>query len=123
VLRSFRNLMAALLPLQNANGMWRNVVDHPGAFAEYSGTAMIGFALQRGLERGWIRGRNYQQAVQRAWQAVNARTSDTGSLVDVCESTANLTTLQQYLDRTAILGNDPRGGAMALLFATELMQR
>jgi hypothetical protein len=59
--------------------------------------------------------------VERAWQAVNARTSSTGSLVDVCESTANLTTLDQYLQRAALLGNDPRGGAMALLFATELM--
>ncbi len=123
VLKSYRELMAALLPLQNHDGLWRNVVDHPGAFAEYSGTAMIGFALRRGLDRGWIRGRAWRQAVERAWQAVNARTSATGSLVDVCESTANLTTLQQYLDRTAILGNDPRGGAMALLFATELMQR
>ncbi|MDQ2641767.1 MAG: glycoside hydrolase family 88 protein, partial [Pseudomonadota bacterium] len=123
VRQSYRNLMAALLPWQNRDGLWRNVVDHPGAFAEYSGTAMIGFALQRGLDRGWIRGRAYQRAVEQAWQAVNARTSSTGSLVDVCESTANLTTLQQYLDRAAILGNDPRGGAMALLFATELMQQ
>lgn len=123
VLRSYRNLMAALLPWQTRDGLWRNVVDHPGAFAEYSGTAMIGFALRRGLDRGWIRGRDYQRAVERAWLAVNARTSSTGSLVDVCESTASLTTLQQYLDRAAILGNDPRGGAMALLFATELMQR
>lgn len=121
VLQSYRDLMAALLPWQNPEGLWRNVVDHPGAFAEYSGTAMIGFALRRGLERGWIRGRDYRRAVERAWQAVNARTSSTGSLVDVCESTANLTTLDQYLQRAALLGNDPRGGAMALLFATELM--
>lgn len=120
-LDSYRRLMQALLPLQNRDGLWRNVLDHPGAFAEYSGTAMIGFAIQRGLDRGWIRGRRYRDAVDRAWLAVNSRTSDTGSLIDVCESTANLTTLDQYLKRAAILGNDPRGGAMAMLFATELM--
>jgi rhamnogalacturonyl hydrolase YesR len=120
-LQSYRNLMQALLPLQNTDGLWRNVVNHPGAFAEYSGTAMIGFALQRGLDRGWIRGDAYREAVALAWQAVNERTSATGSLVDVCESTANLTTLDQYLKRAALLGNDPRGGAMAMLFATELM--
>jgi unsaturated rhamnogalacturonyl hydrolase len=120
-LDSYRSLMKALLPLQTRDGLWRNVVDHPGAFAEYSGTAMIGFALRRGLERGWISGRDYRQGVENAWRAVNARTSGTGSLVDVCESTANLTSLDQYLRRAAILGNDPRGGAMALLFATELM--
>jgi rhamnogalacturonyl hydrolase YesR len=120
-LDSYRSLVAALLPLQTRDGLWRNVVDHPGSYAEFSGTAMIGFALQRGLERGWIRGREYRRTVERAWLAVNSRTSSTGTFIDVCESTAGLTSLEQYLRRTAILGQDPRGGAMAMLFATELM--
>jgi unsaturated rhamnogalacturonyl hydrolase len=122
-LASYRKLMAALLPLQTRDGLWRNVVDHPGAYAEFSGTAMIGFALQRGLARGWISGRAYQRAVDRAWTAVNSRTSSSGSMIDVCESTAGLTTLEQYLQRAAILGEDARGGAMAMLFATELMEK
>jgi rhamnogalacturonyl hydrolase YesR len=122
-LQSYRNLIAALLPLQTHDGLWRNVVNHAGAYAEFSGTAMIGFALQRGLERGWIKGRDYKRAVDRAWRAVNSRASSTGSLIDVCESTARFTTLQQYLQRAALLGNDPRGGAMAMLFATELMEK
>lgn len=120
-LQSYRQLMATLLPLQSRDGLWRNVVNHPGAFQEFSGTAMIGFALQRGLAKGWIQGRTWEDAVARAWLAVNSRASATGSLIDVCESTARLTTLDEYLKRTAILGQDPRGGAMALLFATELM--
>lgn len=120
-LESYRRLMDTLLPLQTPDGLWRNVVDHPGAFEEFSGTAMIGFALRRGLARGWIRGRAYERAVERAWDAVNARASSTGELVDVCESTARLTTLEEYLQRPAILGQDARGGAMAMLFATELM--
>jgi hypothetical protein len=45
-----------------------------------------------------------------------------GELVDVCESTARMTSLEQYVRRAAILGPDPRGGAMAMLFATERMQ-
>ena len=32
-LQSYRRLMAALLPLQTRDGLWRNVVDHPGAYA------------------------------------------------------------------------------------------
>jgi unsaturated rhamnogalacturonyl hydrolase len=119
-LQSYRRLMAALLPLQTGDGLWRNVVNHPGAFAEFSGTAMIGFAMQRGLARGWIRGGDYRRAVDGAWRAVNSRTSADGRFIDVCESTAGLTTLEQYLQRAAILGEDPRGGAMAMLFATEL---
>jgi rhamnogalacturonyl hydrolase YesR len=122
-LQSYRDLMAALLPLQTRDGLWRNVVNHPGAYAEFSGTAMIGFALQRGLERGWIKGRRFRQAVDRAWLAVNSRSSSKGGFIDVCESTARFTTLQQYLQRAALLGEDARGGAMAMLFATELMEK
>lgn len=120
-LQSYRQLMTKLLPLQTRDGLWRNVLDHPGAYAEFSGTAMIGFALQRGLARGWIRGRDFEDAVGRAWLAVNSRTSGAGGFIDVCESTARFTTLREYLQRAAILGADPRGGAMAMLFATELM--
>jgi unsaturated rhamnogalacturonyl hydrolase len=122
-LQSYRNLMATLLPLQNRDGLWRNVVNHPGAYAEFSGTAMIGFAMQRGLASGWITDRAYRQAVDRAWLAVNSRISASGTFVDVCESTARFTTLEQYLQRAAILGMDPRGGGMAMLFATELMEQ
>ena len=122
-LDSYRQLMTRLLPLQNRDGLWRNVVDHPGAYPEFSATAMIGFALQRGMARGWIRGSDFQQAVSRAWVAVNSRASSTGTFIDVCESTARMTSLDQYLKRAAILGEDPRGGAMAMLFATELMEK
>jgi unsaturated rhamnogalacturonyl hydrolase len=115
--------MDALLPLQNRDGLWRNVLDHPGAFPEFSATAMIGFALQRGIARGWIKGGEYRRAVARAWNAVNSRASSSGTFIDVCESTARMTSLEQYLKRTAILGEDPRGGAMAMLFATELMEK
>ena len=121
-LKSYQMLMQTLLPWQTADGLWRNVVNHPDAYREFSGTAMIGFALQRGLARGWISGPQYEAAVSRAWHAVNIRSSASGLLVDVCESTARFTTLEQYLQRTAILGEDSRGGAMAMLFATELME-
>jgi rhamnogalacturonyl hydrolase YesR len=121
-LASYRELMAALTPFQNSDGLWRNVIDYPGAYAELSATAMIGYALARGLHSGWISGRAYERSVERAWSAVDARVSSSGELVDVCESTARMTSLEQYLRRAAILGADPRGGAMAMLFATELMR-
>ncbi len=122
-LQSYRDHMAALLPYQNRDGLWRNVIDHPGAYAELSGTAMIGWAMLRGLAAGWLDGRDYERAVDSAWLAVSARTSSTGDFIDVCESTARMTSLEQYLRRAAILGEDPRAGAMVLLFATELMDR
>jgi rhamnogalacturonyl hydrolase YesR len=123
VLESYRAHLAALLPYQDRDGLWRNVIDHPAAYAEFSATAMIGFAMQRGLANGWLDdARAYRAAVERAWNAVNERSGSDGTFVDVCESTARIETLEGYLQREAILGRDPRGGAMALLFATELMQ-
>jgi rhamnogalacturonyl hydrolase YesR len=122
ILRSYREHMAVLVRWQNRDGLWRNVIDHPGAYAEFSATAMIGFALSRGLRNGWLADTAYRSAVERAWGAVVARVGSGGTFVDVCESTARIETLEGYLKREAILGQDARGGAMALLFATELMQ-
>ncbi|RYG75377.1 hypothetical protein EON77_11260, partial [bacterium] len=121
LLESYRNLMKALLPLQNRDGLWRNVVNHPGTYAEFSSTAMIGWAMKRGLEQGWLRGRDYRAAVDRAWLAVNSRTSSEGTFIDMCESTARMPSYDAYLKRAAILGEDPRAGAMAMQFATALM--
>ncbi len=120
LLRAYRSLMARLLAFQEPDGTWRNVIDTPGAYREFSATAMIAFAMRRGIERGWLSRRRYEPAVERAWRAVLARVGPHGRLVNVCESTARASTLQDYLDRAALLGPDPRGGAMALLLATEL---
>ena len=123
MLRNYRTHMAVLLPWQNRDGLWRNVVDQPGAYGEFSATAMIGFAMQRGIANGWFAdAAPYRAAVGRAWRAVNARTGADGTVIDVCESTARIESLEGYLQREAILGPDPRGGAMAMLFAAELMR-
>ena len=121
-LQSYRTLMKMLLPLQDRDGLWRNVLNHPGTYAEFTATAIIGFALQRGLDKGWIKGSGYRRAVDQAWLAVNSRTSFTGTFIDVCESTARQASNEDYIKRMAILGPDPRAGGMAMMFATERME-
>ena len=120
LLRSYRQLMQVLARYQDPDGLWRNVIDHPGAYPEYSATAMIGFAMLRGVREGWLPKRKFQPLVDQAWRAILTRTGAHGHLVDVCESTTRLKSLDEYLHRAATLGPDPRGGAMALLFATEM---
>ncbi len=58
--------------------------------------------------------------MDRAWRGVLSRIASDGTLIDVCESTNKQKTVADYLHRAALLGKDPRGGAMALLFATEV---
>jgi unsaturated rhamnogalacturonyl hydrolase len=121
LLASYRAHMAALARFQDENGMWRNVIDRPGAYPEYSATAMIATAMLRGIRNGWIDRETYDPLVQKAWRAILARTGTDGRLVDVCESTGTRgLTDEDYLRRAAILGRDDRGGGMAMFFATEL---
>jgi len=120
LLSSYKNLMEVLRKYQDTDGLWRNVIDHPGAYAEYSATAMLGFSMLRGVREGWLPKRKYQPVIDKAWQAILTRTGPNGHQLDVCESTARMKSLDEYLKRAATLGPDPRGGAMALLFATEL---
>ncbi|HEY6507424.1 MAG TPA: glycoside hydrolase family 88 protein, partial [Vicinamibacterales bacterium] len=121
LLAAFQAHMQALARFQDENGMWRNVIDRPGAYPEYSATAMIATAMLRGIRHGWLERRTYQPLVDKAWQAILARTSADGRVVDVCESTGTRgLTDDDYLHRAALLGRDDRGGGMAMFFATEL---
>jgi unsaturated rhamnogalacturonyl hydrolase len=120
ILREFQKHIAALAPFQDADGLWHEVIDEPGSYAEFTATAMIGVAMLRGIRHGWLDAKTYQPRIDKAWQAILARVSPTGELIDVCESTNKQRTLQDYFRREAILGRDIRGGGMALLFSTEL---
>ena len=113
-------LAKRLVALQDEDGLWHQVIDHKDSYAEFSATAMIAFALERGIHRKWLPRREYAPVVARSWTAIKRRTSMEGELLDVCESTGKQPTLQAYFDREAIFARDPRGGAMALMLATEL---
>jgi len=122
MLQSFREHIAALAKFQTDEGMWREVIDLPGVYQEFSATAMIGAAMLRAVREGWLDAAAYRPRVDRAWRAVLARTSAEGRLLDVCEGTGKQKTAQDYLRRAAIFDRDARGGGMALFFATEMMR-
>lgn len=120
MMREFQQHIATLTRFQDRGGLWHQVIDEPGSYAEFTATAMIGIAMLRGVRNGWLDARTYEPRIDQAWRAILARVSSNGDLMDVCESTNKQPTLQDYLRRTAILGRDTRGGGMALLFATEM---
>ena len=122
MLKAFQTHMQALAPHQDPTGAWHEVIDHPESYRELTATCMIGFAMLRGVRSGWLDRTRYQPLIDRAWYAVRTRVAPNGDLVDVCTGTGKQRNLRDYLDRTAIFGRDPRGGAMALLFATEVGQ-
>ena len=120
VLEIYRRHMNAMKNMQAPDGMWRQVVDEPGAYREESVTGMTLTAIARGIRLGWIDSKTYRPVVDRAWRALAAHISEDGAIVDICTSTGSQATLRLYLDRPAISGFDDRGGAMGLLAAMEM---
>jgi rhamnogalacturonyl hydrolase YesR len=120
ILLAYRQLMDALGKHQDRDGMWHEVIDDPASYAETSATSMIAFSMLRGIRNGWLDRASYQPRVDRASKSVLARIGPEGVLMDVCESTNKQKTLEDYLHRAASLDKDARGGAMAMLLATEM---
>src|ERR1019366_1743301 len=54
ILKGYKLMMAALLKYQGADGMWRQLTDHPEAWPESSSSAMFSFALITGVKHGWL---------------------------------------------------------------------
>jgi unsaturated rhamnogalacturonyl hydrolase len=117
---AFSRLAQSLAKHQRDDGMFRQLIDVPEAWPEFSSTAMIAAALHRGVKNRWLSRSPYESKIQSAWRAVQSRTSPDGAVDGVCESTGKQTSAQAYLDRKSLTGQDPRGGAMALFLATEL---
>ena len=120
ILASYQRLMEALLPLQTADGAWRNVLDQPTAYPELTVTAIMLTAMARGVRLGWLDGERYMPAIERAWGAVLARVGEDGSVRDVCTSTGAQATLEYYMTRPVVNGADDRGGAIVLMAALEM---
>lgn len=119
-LKAYLNHLEALRKHQDPTGAWHQVIDHEESYREFTSTCMITFAIVRGLRQGWIEPVSWQPVVDKAWTAIKSRIGPEGRLVDVCTGTGKMNSLREYLDRTAILGRDERGGAMGLMVATEI---
>ena len=119
--KDFQQHITALLRHQDEFGCWHQVIDKPGSYREFSATAMIAWSLKCGLDRGWLDKATHQPALARAWIAAKQRIGPKGVIVDICTGTGKQKSLRDYYDRPAIWGVDARGGAMALMLATEMM--
>lgn len=109
----------ALSRYQQPSGMFLELVDFPGSFQEFTATCQVGYAVARGLRRGWLDA-SHRPMLNLAWQGVSERIDDAGNVVDACISTGVQESARDYLHRQAVFGFDDRSGSMALWFAVEL---
>lgn len=117
---AYRNHLLSMIDYQDEMGMWHQIVDHPESYREFTSTCMTTFAIVRGLRNNWLKRETFEPFVQRAWESIKCRIGHDGKLVDVCTGTGKQKNRRAYYDRTAILGKDDRGGAMAMMVSTEL---
>ena len=111
--------LEALRGIQLESGVFPQILDFPGSYGEFTSTAMIGYALARGLRRGWLES-GYRPMLDLAWRGVKERIDSDGNVVDACISTGVQETLQEYLHRPAVNGFDDRSGSLALWFTAEM---
>lgn len=69
--------LESLADYQDESGLWHQLIDDSSTYLEHSATAMIGYAIARGLHRG-VLDRSFRAVVTRAFDGIAARTTDAG---------------------------------------------
>jgi len=121
ILAGYRTMMASLLTMQGKDGLWRQLLDHPEAWPETSGTGMFAFAMVTGVRNGWLDEHTYGPAARKAWLGLVKYIDADANISNVCAGTNKGTTVQYYLDRPRNVG-DLHGQAPVLWTASALLR-
>src|SRR5258708_17257029 len=87
ILAGYRKMMASLLKYQAADGLWRQLIDHPDVWPETSSTGMFTFAMVTGVKNGWLPGKTYGPAARKAWLGLIKHIDAQANATDVCAGT------------------------------------
>ena len=122
LLEFFRELCAGYLALQDAQGMWHQVLTHPDAYPETSCTSMFTYAFARGVQYGWLeKPEPYIASVFKAWEALNRISIDKGGNVHgVCRGSEFSFTPEYYKQELLWNLNDTHGIGIVLLAGVEV---
>ncbi|EGY21190.1 RhiN protein [Verticillium dahliae VdLs.17] len=113
---------AALVPLQEADGLWRTLLDvsqDEGSYVEASATAGFAYGILKAQRKRYI-GKEYEATAIKAVNAVIDNISPEGELLNTSFGTGMGHDLQHYKDipRTSM----PYGQAMAMMALVEFLR-
>jgi unsaturated rhamnogalacturonyl hydrolase len=128
ILQGYRLMMETLRKHQDADGMWHQLIDDPGAWPETSCTGMFTFAFITGVKEGWLDAATYGPAARKAWLRLITYLDENADLREVCQGT-NIHDPKKhgpdgrayYLARERIVG-DMHGQAPVLWCAGALLR-
>ena len=121
ILEGYTKMMAALIKLQDKQGLWHELLDDADAWQETSSTAMFSFAMITGVKNGWLDEKTYGRAARKGWLGLITFLEPNGDLRNVCQGTGKQNDKQYYLDRQRLTG-DLHGQAPLLWCATALLR-
>ena len=121
ILASYRKMMAELASNQNADGMWRQLIDKPESWEESSSTGMFTFAMIEGVRHGWLNEETYGPVARRAWIALAGFVDQHGDVTNICVGTNKQNSYDYYLARPRSTG-DFHGQAPVMWAARALLE-
>jgi unsaturated rhamnogalacturonyl hydrolase len=121
IMAGYKKMMAALLQYQGADGLWKQLIDHPESWDETSSTGMFTFAMITGVKNGWLDKKIYGPAARKGWLGLVSKIDANGDISDVCEGTNKKNDLNYYLTRARNTG-DLHGQAPILWCASAFLR-
>lgn len=120
IMEGYLKMMKSLKEYQRPSGMWNQLIDEPGFWAETSGTAMFAYAFISGVKEGWLDAAEYAPATRKAWLAMVPYIDQRNNVTEVCIGTGKKNDKQHYHDRPRNAG-DLHGQAPYLWCAASLL--
>jgi unsaturated rhamnogalacturonyl hydrolase len=122
ILNGYKRMMKTLLDYQSDDGMWHQLIDKPESFKETSSTAMFGFAMSLGVQKGLLPKEPYTTAYIKTWNSLTEYLNEDGKIREVCIGTGQSRDVNYYLNRPRTTG-DFHGQAPMLWFACTLIDK
>jgi rhamnogalacturonyl hydrolase YesR len=117
----YRKMMAELLKNQNADGTWRQLIDHPESWEESSSTGMFTFAMVEGVRHGWLPEETFGPAARKGWIALAGFVDQNADVTNICVGTGKQNSYDYYMARPRKTG-DFHGQAPVLWVARALLE-
>ena len=87
IMQWFLEHLSGLLPLQDYDGCWHQLLDNPQTYLETSCTAIYCYCLAHAINQGWIEPEPYVGQTLLAWNYVSAHVTEKGQIEGTCVGT------------------------------------
>ncbi|HVM63186.1 MAG TPA: glycoside hydrolase family 88 protein [Verrucomicrobiae bacterium] len=112
--------IAGIESVQDTDGMWHQVLDHPEVWKETSCTAMFAYSIARAVNRGWL-DPSHMAVARKAFSGLCQYITTNGVVNQVCPGTSLNTSLTYYTTTLQPANDDPHGPGPVMLAGAEIL--